>query len=420
MSISKDIQIEKSSLNGKISLPGSKSHIQRILIAASMAHEPTLIKGVDYAEDIQAAQDIVKALGASVSESDSDIFLTPNFQMATPVLDCRESGFCARVFPSIASLTGKSFQLTGRGSLLERQIYADFLQLEQCGVNVEYEGNGIPAQFSRMLRGGDYTIYANRGSQLLSGLLFALPVCAKDSRIDIPELVSKAYIDLSIDVMYRFGVKVKNREYSQFIIPGGQTYESPGTIEAEADWSSAAVWIVAAALCGKVTLDNLNPYSRQADRCILQILSAAAVPYTFENGVLQVGAATPKAFDTDIRHCPDLFAAIVPLALAANGTSRIHGIDRLTNKESDRLQAILTEYHRMGAKTHTEGNVLVLESTPLEFAEVNAHNDHRMVMSLIVAGLANKGVKISGVEAIRKSYPGFFDDLKSIGGKIYA
>jgi len=246
----------------------------------------------------------------------------------------------------------------------------------------------------------------------------ALPLAGRDSRLAVLNLKSRPYIDMTIQVLAECGVRVENENYETFAIRSGQEYRV-GEFTVEGDWSAAAALLAAGAVGGNVRVSGLRPDSFQADRRVLAVLGAAGARVK----TLAEGAAVEKvdlrAFSFDATDSPDLLPPLVALACHAAGVSHLQGASRLRHKESDRAAALAEEFGRLGARITVNGDIMEVTGGPLSGGSVSSHGDHRIAMALAAAAVAARGpVTIEDAECVAKSYPGFFEDLASLGGKI--
>jgi 3-phosphoshikimate 1-carboxyvinyltransferase len=350
-------------------------------------------------DDAQAAARVARSL------------LARGAKPAAP-LDCGESALCLRMFTVIAALRAEELTLTCRGSLLRRPVGELEAPLRALGATVRAANGFPPITVRGPLRGGTAAVDATLSSQLLTGLLLALPLCPRDSQLDIVRLTSKPYIEMTLAMARAAGAIIESDEtFTQFRIPGRQSYRrhQPAI---EADWSAAAFVLAAGALAGRVRARGLVLGSLQADRRVLDALALAGARLTASEDGLVVERDGLRAFSFDVTDCPDLAPALVALAVHCDGTSVIEGADRLVHKESNRAEALAAEFGKLGATVRFDGKRLTVVGGPLAGGEVDAHGDHRIAMALAVAALRAKGpVRITGANSVAKSYPGFFDDL---------
>jgi 3-phosphoshikimate 1-carboxyvinyltransferase len=284
--------------------------------------------------------------------------------------------------------------------------------LRQLGAVVTSNNGRLPLTLQGPIDGGRANIDGSISSQLLTGLLVALPLAPENSELLVADLKSKPYIDLTIDLLRAFGVEIHHRDYNHFIIPGRQTYR-PASYNIAGDWSGASCLVVAGCIAGQVTVTNLDPDSPQADKAILEVARRAGARVTVDRDA--VTASTPprlSAFDFDATESPDLFPAIVALAACCEGVSNIAGARRLAHKESNRALTLQQEYAKLGVRVELSDDVMRVEGGPILPAEVSSRDDHRIAMSLATAALRSEGVvAIDGAESVSKSYPHFWDDL---------
>lgn len=272
------------------------------------------------------------------------------------------------------------------------------------------------------MAGGEVEIDGGVSSQFLTGLLISLPLAERDTTVRVRRLRSIPYVDMTIDVMRRFGVEVDHRDYDEFYIPGNQQYK-PTKMRIEGDWSAASCMLVAGATAGSVTVQNLNPVSLQADVAIIEALSRAGAHIDQTTDSVTVTRRKLRAFEFDATDCPDLFPALAALAAACEGSSTIVGTSRLTHKESNRARSIASEFGKLGIDVdlstddvmRIRGGFTNGGADILEVVEVDSMGDHRMAMSLAVTALrASHPVKILGAECVSKSYSDFWNDYEQL------
>ena len=370
-------------------------------------------------DDALSAAGIVQALGAVVEWGEDRVVVSPNAKSREDVLDCGESGLCARLFAPIAALGGRETRLAGRGSLLRRPLGPIDEPLAALGAAAASAGGFLPLTVKGPLRGGRAVVDGSTSSQFVSGLLMALPRAESNSVLEVRNLTSIPYVELTLRMLAEFGVAVAHEGFRTFRIPGRQTYAG-SEYRVEGDWSGAAFLLTAAALAGSVRVTGLDPGSSQPDRRILDVLDEAGAIVRISDAGVEVARNPLRSFEIDAAHCPDLVPVLVPLAARARGLSVIGGADRLASKESDRANALIREFGSLGVDIHAEEGRLLVRGGAIRAGRVNSHGDHRIAMALAVAGLAAEGpVAIDGAECVRKSYPGFFEVLRTLGGKLH-
>jgi 3-phosphoshikimate 1-carboxyvinyltransferase len=412
------ITIYRSRISGEVAAPASKSHAQRVLAGALLAKGRSIIRNPSDSEDAQAARRIIEQLGAKVSVDKGRLEIKGGFNPVGQKLDCGEAGLSLRMFSPIAALADQTMVLTGSGSLLKRPVQMIADALEQMGVRCQTQDGFVPVWIRGPLKSGKAVIDGSLSSQLLTGMLMALPTIKGDSEIRVENLQSRPYIDLTLKVMYDFGVKATHDHYTAFHIPGRQKYK-PADLTIEGDWSGAAFLLIGGAISGSVTVTSLDPGSLQADRQILLALERAGA--IVETGSQQVTVRLDelRAFDFDATHCPDLFPPLVALAAHCRGTTRIGGVQRLIHKESNRARVLQEEFYKIGVNIKTDAGSMYINGPALmKTGEIDPHGDHRIAMAAATIALASRTpVKISGADCVAKSYPAFFTDIKSIGGR---
>lgn len=386
-------------LRGRVEIPSSKSYAHRLLIASALSDAPTDVRMNALNNDIIATADCLRALGAKIDRTDAGFLVHP-IQAAPDgehTLFCGESGSTLRFMIPVAAALGARCTFTGAGRLPERpnRILTDALNAH----GVHADSDLLPMRLSGQLTGGAYPIAGNVSSQYITGLLLALPLCAQDSQILLTtHLESAAYIDITLETLAPFGIRIERTE-SGWRIPGGQRYRSPKSINAEGDWSGAAFWCAANRLGSEVECLGLNPRSVQGDRAILEMLN-------------QLGG------EIDVSGTPDLVPALAVAAAAHPGVTRITGAARLRIKESDRLRTVADMLRALGGHVDEFDDGLVIHGgAPLHGGTVNGCNDHRIVMAAAIAGtIAQEPVHITDAQAVGKSYPAFFNAFNALGG----
>lgn len=425
-------------------MPASKSFAQRAIIAAALAEGTSKLGGYTPCADSEAAIRVAETLGAKVRRDGDTLLVTGAgpVPQSLATLDVGESGLLTRLMIPIMSILNDSpVTLQGSGTLLQRPLSEAGGIMAAFGVllaNSSPERKDakelyVPVQVRGRMIPGTADVSGKGGSQLISGLLMALPLCSKDSMLFVSEPKSIPYMYITLDVLRHFGVSTRsemegdaemleNEDWScctgiSFRVRGGQRYK-PATFDIEGDWSAAANYLVAGAVFGSAEILGLDIKSLQADLTIVDILvDAGAVVSQVESDVC-VRKAPLEAFETDLNHAPDLFPIVSVLAAFCAGESRIAGIGRLAGKESDRADSVLQMLQQMGVEASIEGDCLVVEGETLvsralggrllRGGQYTSRHDHRMVMALKVASLgADSPILIDDEACVGKSYPGF-------------
>jgi 3-phosphoshikimate 1-carboxyvinyltransferase len=335
--------VSPSAIKGSIKAPASKSMTQRAIAAALLAGGESTIINPSYCDDSLAAMSIAAGLGARVKPGNEEMTITGGEELKEHKLNCGESGLAIRMFSPIAALYPEEIFITGAGSLKKRPMSMIGDALRQFGVTCTTNDGYLPLTIKGPLSGGECEIDGSISSQLLTGLLMALPVTANGSLIKVNDLKSRPYIDMTLQVLEKFGIKVINNNYSQFIIPGNQKYRA-GRFVVESDWSGGAFLLVAGAIAGEVIVHGLRNDSRQSDKAILTALDRAGAKMDITEDSITVSRSALKAFEFDSTESPDLFPPLVVLASYCKGVSGIWGVKRLIYKESDRARVWEAEH----------------------------------------------------------------------------
>jgi 3-phosphoshikimate 1-carboxyvinyltransferase len=269
------------------------------------------------------------------------------------------------------------------------------------------------------MKGGHCEIDGSVSSQLLTGLLMALPLAKKSSKIKVNNLKSKPYIDLTIQILKSFGITVENTGYSLFSIPGNQKY-SPYDYSVEGDWSGGAFLLVAGAINGHLIVTGLQKDSKQSDVAIINALERAGANMKMGDDKIEISRSELRAFEFNATESPDLFPPLVSLASYCVGVSSIKGVSRLIYKESDRAKTLKEEFGKMNVKIEINDDLMHITGSQPQSAWVESHDDHRIAMAIAVASLgATGGVHIRDSQCVAKSYPEFFDDLGHLGAIVH-
>jgi len=397
----------------QINAPASKSYLQRVLAISTLASGKTTVNNISWCNDSLAVKKIVEQLGAKITETENAITINnEKLQINNPYFNVGESGLALRMFSSILSLFNQEKTIYAQGSLLNRPIEEIINALQQSEIKISTQQGKTPLTLKGTLKAGNYIIDGSQSSQILTGLLITLPLLKKNSIIDAINLKSKPYIDLTIEIMKRFGVSIENNNYEKFIINGNQKYISTN-INIEGDWSGAAYFLVYGAVKNKIEIKNLDYNSKQADKQIIDALKSAGALVTISKNSVIVEKNQLNSFNFDASNCPDLFPPLVCLASQCNGISTIKGTNRLIHKESNRAEVLKTEFNKIGLQISVNDNVMTITPAKLKAGTINSNNDHRIAM---VAGLMNLFCKngtinIENKEAINKSYPNYFNDI---------
>lgn len=417
--------VRPSSIGGSIQVPTSKSAMQRALAASLIRVGRTLLRNPGHSADDLAALRCIRALGATVTcHPDLWVVDSQGIRPTAEQLDCGESGLSIRMFTPLAALSATPMRIVGAGSLAKRPMHFFEHSLPALGVQVALNKGHLPIDLIGPLKPANISVDGSLSSQFLTGMLMAYSAAATtDVMIEVNDLKSRPYIDLTIEVLDRFGLSTpRNDSYERFYFdapkPRSEVIELDYSVES--DWSGASFWYAAAAIAGKIELRGLDRSSAQADRAIDDLCRSAGMGIHLSESHFQIDQGLPTAFAFDATDCPDLFPPLVALASHINGVSVIHGTERLTHKESDRANTLKSEFGKLGITIELRGNdMLISGGTGMRGGVVSSHGDHRIAMALAVAALgAESPVQIEEAESVRKSYPDFWNDLQSVGASL--
>lgn len=397
-----NLKLTPSLLSGKISAIPSKSMAHRLLICAVLADRDTEIFCPRLSSDITATAECLKALGAEI-EYDDGVFcvkaITNVKDMAE--IDCGESGSTLRFLLPVVCALGKGAKIKMHGRLPERPLSPLWEELEAHGCSLSKEGNVLTV--SGKLRGGKFAIRADVSSQFISGLLFALPLIEEASEIELVGNVESAgYIRMTMDALNAFGVQIEDGNVLK--IKGGRKYKSPVKAKVEGDWSNAAFWYVANTMGSRIEITGLDKNSSQGDRKVIEAVSAIAS----DDCVI------------DVKDIPDLVPILGVLAAVSTGKTEFINAGRLRIKESDRIASVCNMLKSLGGDcAETKNGIIINGVRKLRGGTVDSVNDHRIAMSAAIAAtVCEKSVTVLGAEAVNKSYPDFWKDYESLGGKV--
>ncbi len=389
-----------SRAKGFIAAPPSKSMAHRHIICAALSNGSSIVRNIDLSEDIKATLACIAQLGCSAELKGEELLISRNENIsAEPVFRCNESGSTLRFFIPIALVLCNKARFEGSEVLMGRplSVYEDLCR--EQGIAFIRKDGGIELEGG--LKAAAFKVPGNISSQFITGLLFALPLLKGDSTIELTQSVeSRPYIDMTIQVLRDFGIEVTWQGGDRLLIKGDQSYMACAST-VEGDYSNAAFLEAFNTVGGEVEVGGLNPESLQGDRVYRSLFRQ------LEKGCCEI----------DLSDCPDLGPVLMAVAAAHNG-ALFTGTRRLRLKESDRGSVMCEELSKFGV--HTEmGENSIKVGGGLEKPEraLCSHNDHRIAMSLSVLLSVTGGV-LEGPEAVRKSYPGFFDAIKGLGVSI--
>ena len=414
-----DVKFSPFVPNGTVNVPPSKSDVHRAIICAAMANGVSRISPVALSNDIKATIGCIKALGADAVLENNVLTVdgTNMYKNKTALLDCGESGSTLRFFIPIAAVGNVNATFVGNGKLPQRPIGIFTEALPKAGTVCKTEG-GLPLEIKGQLKSGIFEIPGNVSSQFITGLLLALPILEGDSEIVLTSpLESVGYIAMTIRTMKQFGVNIQATEKG-WHIKGGQSYK-PCDYTTDGDWSQAAFFMVLGAVSGKVTVKGVAKDSTQGDKKCAEILARFGAKVTQLDNEVTVEKGELKAITIDASQIPDLVPVLSVCAAFAEGTTKIINAERLRIKECDRLKATAELLNNLGGKVKELSDGLEITGvSSLKGGNVNGYNDHRIVMSAAVcAARSDEDITATFAMSINKSYPDFYIDYNSIGGK---
>lgn len=418
------LTIHPGPLRGALRILPSKSHLHRLLICAALAEGETRLLCADtQAEDILCTIACLEALGAQITREADGFRVRPLQRDALPewaILPCGESGSTLRFLLPVVCALGVRVAFHRKGRLPLRPLAPLDAQLIAKGCRLWEEPAGVLCCEGQLLA-GDFTLPGDISSQYISGLLFALPLLEGSSRLHITgSRESWDYVTLTEQVLLAFGLSVLENT-DGFDITGAQRPLAPASCQVEGDWSNAAFWLCAAALSGgDLRVQGLSLSSTQGDRAICAILSKMGAQVDYELDAVHVCADRLLASTVDARAIPDLIPALACVMAVSRGESQITNAARLRLKESDRLHAVRETLHALGAQVEEGTDMLrITGCTQLRGGSVDAFSDHRIAMLAALASCASREpIRLTGAEAVRKSYPDFWQCFSALGGRF--
>lgn len=402
-------------VKGNVTVPSSKSVAHRALIASAFSEKPVKVKKINFSNDIYATMDALRQLGVTITEENDYILVDGStiVKDGEVCIDANESGSTLRFMIPIAMLLEKTVTFDGKGRLPERPLNDYFEIFDKCGIEYSYpEGRYLPLKVSGDVKFDEVDVKGNTSSQFITGLIFCGLI--NPIRVNITtELQSKPYVDITVDVLKKFGCVVSENN-NTYEITKKPTLIDEYTVER--DWSQAAFFMCAAAINGCITLKDMNMNSAQGDMEIISLLRKFGADVKFNGSDLIVEKSDLHGIDIDVGDIPDLVPTLSVLACYAKGRTKIYNAARLRIKESDRLQAMYEELTKLGADVEIGDDYLIINGgKKLHGAKVDSHNDHRIAMAMAVASVGCDGnIELIGHDAVGKSYPHFFEDWSNL------
>ena len=417
------LTIQQSDVQGSVTAPPSKSYTHRAVAIAALSKRVE-VKNPLLSEDTKATIRAIQDFGAHVIPKKESLVIE-GFegipQAPDNVIDVANSGTTLRIMTAMASLVSGSTVLNGDDSIRRRPNTPLLNALNELGAEAfSTRNNGMaPIVVRGKIMGGKVYVDGSISSQFISALLIACPFAKNETTIRIKgELKSKPYVNITLEMMKKAGAEITDSGTSYTIEPDQKlkmkSYKVPG------DFSSASFMMAAGALCGDVTIKDMLP-SEQGDSALVDILDkmGADISWNKKKGEIRVAKNNLNGITVDVGKTPDLVPILTVLGAAAEGTMVIENAEHVRFKETDRLHAMAVELKKMGVDITEEPDRLIIKGGEIKGAAVHGWNDHRVVMSLVVAGMVAGKTTVDTVESVGISYPGFFDDLKKLGGIVY-
>lgn len=439
-----------------IEIPSSKSEFQREVAIALLSDEPSEIRFTSISDDALTAIRLAEELGAinyndkfyyyckacdrnSFSQINSDfvndlynnlkinskvytddldclaIYVSSAKKMQVESINCGESGLSLHLFSVIASALSRITSITGCGTLLNRKQTDLISALTKTGLDIQHNHYKLPISIWGESIATKLELGELSGSQSLSALLILYAKLGIGATIEVENLKSRNYVAMTMDALARHKVEVINENFERFIIQSGFVPQS-ASVRVESCWSSASFWFVLAAFKGNITINGLNPHSKQPDRAIMQVLQLCGAEYNLIDNAYQFNSPPDELmpFNFDAKDCPDLIPNLVVLAAMCNGESVISGANRLENKESNRADAIMNEFTKIGINIERFGDKLIVRKSNIIPADAKSYSDHRITMALeLAAAIANVEITIDCTRNVSKSYPEFYRHLSN-------
>jgi 3-phosphoshikimate 1-carboxyvinyltransferase len=412
------ISLHKSRLEGSLAAPPSKSYTIRGLVAAALAGGQSRLTDPLTSDDTAAAWDVLGQVGVGLSRS-GDTWQVRGGHFKEPAKDlfCRDSAATIRFMTALCALVPGRCRLVPGSSLARRPIQPLLEALGQLGVSCRAEGSVVVVEGGR-LRGGTVEMAGGISSQFISALLLVAPLAEEGTAICLTTpLVSAPYIKMTLDTMNHFGVAVAASADLRQLAISPQLYR-PASYRVEGDWSSASYFLALGAAAGQISLSNLNEDSLQGDKIVLNLLKEMGARVDSNDDTVTVDRSGLTAITADLADSIDLLPTVAALAALAEGRSVLNGISRARLKESNRVAAVAEGLGRMGISVTEEEDRLTIDGGKPKGAVIDSHGDHRIAMAFAILGAAVGGTTIEGAECVGKTYPGFWQSFKKVGGRI--
>lgn len=416
-----NVRLSPSKLSGNVVVPPSKSLSHRAIIAASLAQGKSTITNVLFSKDIIATINAMRACGADITQGKDYVVINgSNVIRKEAIIDANESGSTIRFMIPIALVCDEKITFTGKNNLVKRPLDTFLEIFDKQGIKYQKGDDYLPMTVEGGLKPGTFDIRGDISSQFITGLLYALPMLKADSVINITtNLESKGYIDLTLDMLSKFGIEIENQDYKKFIVKGNQKFK-PCDYQVEGDYSQSAFFLLANMFGSDIKLLAMNKNSYQGDKKILADVADFGADITFNDEYLQAKASVIKAATIDFAQSPDLGPALTVLASVAEGTSNFINAARLRIKECDRITCVKDELVKLGADIdELEDGMIIRGVKKLSGGVVDSHNDHRLAMAFsMISLIADEPITIINAGSVSKSFPNYWEVFESLGGKV--
>lgn len=418
----KIVQISpKEKVAGQIVAPPSKSYAQRAIALGGLAQNNVVIKQPGTSADVLAAIRVLEDLKATLFLEGGDVIVYREIDKEYKediVINCGESGLSTRLFSAFSLLFDQTFEIKGEGSINDRTMTMIEEGLKQFGKTIASNEGKLPLRISGKAKAEKVVIDGSVSSQFITGVLLVAPFLEFDTTIQILNLKSRPYINMTLDILRKFGLVLKLTGPDTYFIEGNQEIYKPVEYSVEGDWSSASFFAVAGAIGGSMSLTGLKKFSKQADLKIIDVIEKAGASVLWEKEDVEIQKNKLVSFEFDATDCPDLFPPIVVLASFAKGVSRIKGVHRLIHKESNRALTLQQECAKVGVKIEIKEDEMLVYGGEVEVGEntvFESHNDHRIAMAMSLYAIGAKHTfTIQDSEAVNKSFPDFYTFLEHI------
>ncbi len=423
--MSSDLIIRPSSANGKITIPGSKSHTIRAMVIGGLADGESVIINPLLSDDTIACMKALEKFGVSFKGEPGDPSILKvsgiggELKNSDIFINVGNSGTTLRILTAVAALSEKKIKLDGDASIRRRPMQPLLSALYDIGAKVDSNNGHAPLSVSGPITGGK-TMTDGISSQFLTALLLTCPLASGNTEIEVLDLHEKPYVEMTLGWLDKLNIKYTNRNFKRFLIEGGQKY-SPFTFNIPGDFSSATFPLTAAAVTGgNIKICGLEMNDTQGDKRVVDIMKQMGTTIIHEPDGIVVEGGHLIGMELDLNDIPDALPALAVAGCAAEGETRLLNVEQARLKESDRIRAICIELGKMGAEIHELDHGLVVQKSQLKGTEVNGYNDHRIVMALSIAGMAASGETVikGGSEIVNITYPSFINDFIKLGVDI--